>query len=96
MFGEIDIASGRAFRSAIAAAPGFSLGCAEQLSASTKFLLTVSGYWYGLGDTRTVVKTVAGLNQRISQNNSISLDASHEYMNQTPLTESSLRWNYYY
>jgi hypothetical protein len=96
MFGELDIATGRAFRSGIAAAPGFTIGSSEQLSTSTKFLLTISAYWYGLGDTRTVVKTVAGLNQRISQNNSISLDASHEYMNHTPLTETSLRWNYYY
>lgn len=96
IFGELDVQTGPKIRANVAAAPGFSFGIAEQLSGSTKFLLTVAGYWYRLGDDRTSVKATAGLNQRITQNNSVSLEASHEYMNRTPLSETSLRWNFYY
>ncbi len=96
LLGELDINAGPEFRSFVAAAPGLSLGIAEQLSAGTKILLNVSGYWYGLGDGRTSVKASAGMNRRLTQNNSLSLEASHEYMNRHPVSEAALRWNYYY
>ncbi len=96
LLGELDINIGPEFRAFVTAAPGFSLGAAEQLSDSTKMLLNVAGYWYGLGDDRYVVKASLGLNQRISQNNSLSLESSHEYMNSRPISEIALRWNYYY
>jgi hypothetical protein len=94
--GEMDVNAGPKFRAGVAAAPGFSLGGTEQLSSSIKLLLNVGGYWYGLGDDRSSVKASVGMNRQITQNNSLSLEASHEYMNSFPITEISLRWNFYY
>lgn len=94
--GELDINAGPEFRAVVAVAPGFSLGVAEQLSSRTKFLLNVSGYWYGLGDDRSSVKGSLGMNRQLTQNNSLSLETSREYMNRLPISEVALRWNYYY
>lgn len=94
--GELDINAGPEFRAGVTAAPGFSLGAAEQLSSRTKILLNAAAYWYGLGDDRSSVKAAFGLNQRITQNNSVSLEISQEYMNHRPISEAALRWNYYY
>lgn len=94
--GELDINAGPEFRADVAVAPGFSLGGTEQLSSSIKLLLNVAGYWYGIGDDRSSVKASFGVNRRITQNNSLSLEASHEYMNSYPVSEVSLRWNFYY
>lgn len=94
--GEIDINAGPAFRTGFAVAPGFSLGAAEQLSSRTKFLLNVAGYRYGIGDDRSSIKASLGLNQRLTQNNSLSLETSREYMNRLPISEVALRWNHYY
>jgi uncharacterized protein DUF4105 len=96
VLGEFDINAGPEFRAVVAAAPGFSLGAAEQLSSRIKILLNLAGYWYGLGDDRSSIKASFALNQRLTQNNSLSLETSHEYMNRRPISEVALRWNYYY
>ena len=96
LLGELDINAGPDFRAFVAAAPGFSLGMTEQLSQSTKLLLTLSGFWYLAGDDRTSVKAAAALNRRLTQNNSLSLETSYEYMNREPVSDVALRWNYYY
>ncbi|MDD2897739.1 MAG: DUF4105 domain-containing protein [Desulfuromonadaceae bacterium] len=96
LFGELMIQAGHEFRAGITAAPGLSVGMVEQLSSSTKLLLGVAGYWYRSGEDRTSVKATVSLNQRLTQNNSLSLEALHEYMNSTTLSEVSLRWNFYY
>ena len=96
LLGELDINAGPEFRAGVAVAPGFSLGGTEQLSSRTKFLLNVAGYWYGLGDDRSSIKASFGLNRRLTQNNSVSLEAAHEYMNRHPISDVALRWNYYY
>ena len=95
-FGEADINAGPRFRAFLAAGPGASVGAAEQLSSSIKLLLNLSGYWYGLGDDRTSLKGSLGLNLRVTQHNSVTLEASREYMNGLPTSEAALRWNYYY
>jgi hypothetical protein len=96
VLGELDINAGPEFRAGIAAAPGVSAGGTEQLSNSTKCLLNFTGYWYKLGDDRSSIKGTFALNQRIAQNNSLSVETSHEYMNGHPISEVALRWNYYY
>ncbi len=96
LMAELDVNASPEFRAFVTAAPGLSLGVAEQISGSSKILLNVSGYWYGLGDDRTSIKAAFGLNHRLTQNNSLSLEASQEYMNRHPLSEVALRWNYYY
>ena len=94
--GELDIIAGPKNRAFVAVAPGLSFGAAEQFSKNTKVLLNVSGYWYEIGDSRFVVKASLGLTQRITQNNSLSLETSQEFMNSQPTFETALRWNYYY
>jgi hypothetical protein len=94
--GEMDLNASPEFRAGVAAAPGLSIGAAEQLSHDIKLLMTIAGYWYGLGDGRTTIKGMLGLNRRVTQNNSISLEVVHEYMNSQPRSEAVLRWNYYY
>lgn len=96
LLGELDINAGPEFSAFVAAAPGFSLGMTEQLSQSTKLFLTLSGFRYLAGDDRTSVKAAAALNRRLTQNNSLSLETSYEYMNREPVSEAALRWNYYY
>jgi hypothetical protein len=96
LLGELDINAGPEFSAFVAAAPGLSLGATEQLSSSTKLLLNLSGYWYGLGDGRSSLKGALALNQRLTQNNSLTVETSHEYMNRKPASEAALRWNYYY
>lgn len=96
MLGELDITAAPQNRSFVTAAPGLSFGATEQLSDSTKILLNVVGYWYKFGDNRSVVKTALGLNQRILQNSSLTIETSLEYSNRQPISESALRWNYYY
>ena len=93
---ELDINAGPEFRSGVTAAPGFSVGAAEQLSSRLKLLLNISGYWYMLGDDRTSIKTALGLNQQLTQHSSLSLETSYEYMNRRPVSEIGLRVNYYY
>lgn len=94
--GELDINAGPEFRAGVAVAPGFSLGGTEQLSSRIKFLLNVAGYWYGIGDGRSSIKASFGLNRRLTQNNSLSAETSHEYMNRHQISDVALRWNYYY
>jgi hypothetical protein len=96
LLGELDINAGPEFRAFVAAAPGISLGMTEQLSDSTKVLLTLSGFHYVAGDNRTSVKASLAINQRITQNNSLTIETSYEQMNREPVPETSLRWNYYY
>lgn len=96
ILGELDINAGPEFRASVAAAPGISIGITGQLSSSLKFILNLTGFRYALGDNRTAVKASLGLNQRVTQNNSLSLETSHEYMNHHPISEVALRWNYYY
>lgn len=94
--GELDANAGPALRAGVTVGPGISIGMAEQLSRLTKFLLTISGYRYDLGDDRTAVKAALGLNRQITQHNSLSLETSHESVNSRQTSEFSLRWNYYY
>lgn len=94
--GELDISAGPEFRAGVTAGPGLSIGATEQLSKRTKLLLNISGYWYGLGDNRSVVKATLGLNRQISQHNSLSLETSHEMVNNRQTSEAALHWNYYY
>lgn len=96
LLSELDINAGPELRAFVAAAPGLSIGMTEQLSSNFKFILNLSGFWYAIGDDRTSVKASLGMNQRISQNNSLSLETSHEYMNRHQISEVALRWNYYY
>lgn len=93
---ELDINAGPRFRADLAAGPGASFGAVEQLSDRTKLLLNVSGYRYLLGDERTAITASLGLNLRVTRNNSVSLEASREYMDSHPTSEASLRWNHYY
>jgi len=96
LLGELDINAGPEFRAGVAVAPGFSLGWTEQLSSRTKCLLNIAAYWYRLGDDRATIKADFALNHRLTQNNSLSLETSLEYMNRRPISEFALRWNYYY
>lgn len=96
LLGELDINAGPKFRSYVTAGPGVSVGAAEQLSDRIKLLLNVVGYWYGLGDDRSSIKSALGLNIGLTQHNSVTLETSREYMNSHPISESALRWNYYY
>jgi hypothetical protein len=96
LLGELDVSAGPDIRAFVSVAPGVSFGVTEQCSNNTKILLNVSGYWYEIGDSRFVLKASLGLNQRITQNNSLSLETSQEYMNSQPTFEIALRWNYYY
>jgi hypothetical protein len=96
VLGEIDVNIGPEFRTLVAAAPGVTIGAIEEFSTGTKCLLGIATFWYGLGDDRTVIKATAGVNQRISQNVSLSLEASREYVNRSRTSEISLRGNFYF
>jgi hypothetical protein len=94
--GELDITAGSKFRGGVSAGPGISIGTTEQLSSRTKMLLTISGFWYGLGDDRSVITASLGFNRQLSQHNSLSFEASHEAVNTRQTSEIALRWNHYY
>ena len=96
LLGELDIIAGPENRDFVAVAPGLSFGALEQLSENTKILLNLAGYWYAIGDSRFVMKASLGLSQRISQNNSLTLETSQKQMNSQSTFETALRWNYYY
>lgn len=94
--GELDINAGPKFRAEVSAGPGISIGTTEQLSRRTKMLLNMSGFWYGLGDDRSVITASLGLNRQLSRHNSLSFEASHEAVNTRQTSEIALRWNHYY
>lgn len=95
-FAELDVNAGSAFRAGVAAAPGISVGVVEPFGADTKLLLHASGFWYGAGDGRTTVKTTGTLTQRLSQNNSVSLEVGKVFVNSYSRAELALRWSYFY
>jgi hypothetical protein len=95
-FAELDVNASSAFRAGVAAAPGLSVGTVEPLGSDTKLLLHASGFWYGAGDGRTAVKTTGTLTQRLSQNNSVSLEAGTVFVNSYSRAELALRWSCFY
>jgi hypothetical protein len=94
--GEIDVNAGPKFRAFATAAPGLNMGVTEQLFSNTKLLLNIAGYCYVIGDDRYSTKATLGINQRITQNNSLSVETSHEYTSSKLISETLFRWNFYY
>lgn len=94
--GELDINASPRFSNFLTVGPGFSVGAVRQLTKNIKLHLNFSGYWYPIGDDRFTTSGFGGINFRISQNNSLSLEAITEQTNQRHTSEIALRWNYYY
>ena len=94
--GEVDANIGSGLRGDATIGPGLSLGALEQLADWWKLHLAASGFWYRLGDDRTLVKISADQNFRLAQNSSLSLLFSLSFANSHRTDDASLRWNYYF
>jgi hypothetical protein len=95
-FGEIDINAGDKIRAGVTAGPGVSIGEAEQITDWWKLNLGAKTFLYKLGDDRFTVKLTAAQNFRITRNNSLSVDYSHEFVQGHQIGETGVLWNYYF
>jgi hypothetical protein len=94
--GELDINAGEKIRGGITAGPGFSIGYMEQITDWWKVHLYTRGFLYKIGDDRYTLKFSASQNFRLTQNNSLSMEYSQEYVNSHRITEVGILWNYYF
>ncbi|HJV36988.1 DUF4105 domain-containing protein [Geomonas sp.] len=95
-FGEIDLNAGGGIRAGVTAGPGVSLGIMEQLTPWWKVQLQAQTFYYGIGDHRFSVKSQLAQNLRLSQNNSLSLEGSLQWVNGDRVPELRALWNHYF